>query len=193
MSGAAKPRGAANGWERLGTEYPLETPWLRLRRDRVLRHGEEIQFTYVESPGAVGVVPLTDTGEVVLIRQYRYAADECLTEIPAGGMHDAQGRSLEEVARCELQQEIGATCRALEYIARFYTAVGQTDQAYHVFLALGVSLDGEQELEPTEDIELWPVPVSEALRMARAGEITDGTSALALLLCEPRLRELGCL
>ncbi len=192
MSEKNKLEGVRHGWRLLGTTYPFTTKWLKLRQDRVQLEGDgEIEFTYVESQGAVGIVPVTVDGNIVLIRQYRYTVDEVGFEIPAGGLHDTGDASMEQVAREELRQEVGATCTDLQYISFFYTAVGQSSQAFHVFLALDVNFTGQQTLEPTERIEIHPTPAKEALRMARAGEIRDGASALSLLLCEDMLREHG--
>lgn len=192
MDESDKPHATEHGWHLLKTSYPVSTKWLKVRQDHVKLDGNgEIDFTYVESPGAVGIVPVTRNGEIVLIRQYRYTVDEVSMEIPAGGLHDADGDPLEDVARKELSQEVGAICDSLEYLGFFYTAIGQSSQAYHVFLAFDIELGEQQDLEPTERIEVHPTPAKEALRMARSGEIKDGTSALSILLCENALRERG--
>jgi ADP-ribose pyrophosphatase len=187
-----RPEGAKSGWLRLSTRYPFVTKWLRLREDRVrLEGGREIQFAFVESNGAVGVVPVMRDGRVALIKQYRYTVDEWCYEIPAGGMHDTGGAAREEVALQELQQEVGGRCDSLEYVNHFHASIGNSSQTFYVFLAWGVELDGSQTLEVTERIEIVPTPAAEALRMARDGEIRDGASALALLLCEDLLRQYG--
>lgn len=188
-----KPLGEQLGWHLLETRYPFVTPWITLRRDLVRLKGEDepIEFNYQEHPGAVGVVPLTKDGQVVLIRQYRYPIDGWSLEIPVGGMHDADGASTEEVARKEVEQEIGATCGELRYIGCYYTTIGQSDQAYHIYLALDVELNCEQSTEATEQIEVRPVPAREAVAMSRDGRIKDGNAVLALLLCEEQFRRLG--
>ena len=188
-----KPLGEQLGWHRLGTTYPFVSPWFALRQDRVQLEGKDkpIEFTYLEHSGAVGVVPVTRKGEVVLIRQYRYTVDDWSLEIPAGGMHDADGATHEEVARRELEQEIGATFTEMLYLGCCYTTVGQSDQAFHFYLALDVAPVGEQSTEETEQIEIRPTPAAEALAMSRDGRIKDGNSALALLLCEGHFRERG--
>ena len=71
----------------------------------------------------------------------------------------------------------------MRYIGQFYTSNGISNEVAYVYLATGVEL-GETHREPTELMEIRLVPVEEALPMARAGEITDGPSALALLWCE---------
>ncbi len=182
-----KPEGRRIGWLCLGTDYPFSHHMFRIRRDRVrLPSGLETEYAYMEFKGAVWVVPLTDEGQVVLIRQYRYAVDDWIWEVPAGGKHDHDG-SDEELARRELREEAGATCRSLEHIGWYYGAVSSNTEGCHVFLARGVQFDRPPDREPGEIIEVHPVPVQEALAMAHGGQIKDGRSALALLMCEPYL------
>ncbi len=193
LQATGKPLGEKLGWHLRGTSYPFVSPWFVLRLDRVELDGkdEPIDFSYLEHPGAVGIVPVTKEGEVILIRQYRYSVDDWSLEVPAGGMHDAHDATHEEVARKEIEEEIGATCGDLKYLGCYYTTVGQSDQAYHIYLALDVALTREQSTEETEQIEVRPVPAAEALAMTRDGRIRDGNAALALLLCESHLRERG--
>ncbi|MCI0399162.1 MAG: NUDIX hydrolase [Chloroflexi bacterium] len=142
-------------------------------------------YNVVQHPGAVWIIPVTPAGEVVMIYTYRYTVDDWCLEIPAGGLKP--GQSLEETARAELLEEVGGTAAAWEYIGRFYTMNGIGDEVAHVFLASGVTL-GQPRHEPTEVMEVRPVPIAEALRLAQANEISDGPSALALLLCTEKLK-----
>ena len=75
----------------------------------------------------------------------------------------------------------------MRYVGQFYTSNGISNEVAYVYLDTGVEL-GEAHREPTELMEIRLVPVEEALPRARAGEITDGPSALALLWCEPMLQ-----
>ncbi|NOZ29199.1 MAG: NUDIX hydrolase [Chloroflexi bacterium] len=183
-----KPNGRRVGWHLLSTRYLYESQWHNLRQDQVrLPNGREITFTYQEHPGFVTVVPVTPEGEIVLIRSYRYTVDAWCWEVPAGGLGNRPGQSLEDVAREELAEEAGASCQALLYLGWLYAAVGTSDAVQHIFLATGVRLDGAPHCEETEVIEVHRVPVEEALRMARSGEIKDTQSLVALLLSEPHL------
>lgn len=185
----AKPVGRELGWERLETRYPFADRRFVLRQDQVrLPNGNVIDYAYLESKGAVWVVPVTDDGNVILIRQYRYPTDGWRWEVPAGSLYDHEG-SLEDLARRELVEEIGATCDELVYVTWYYGAVSASDTVCHVMLARGTRLDRSPEREETEFIEIHPVPPEEALSMAHRGEIRDGRSALALLLCEPFLSD----
>ena len=92
------------------------------------------------------------------------------------------------MARRELAEEVGATCRSLQNVGWFYGAVSTNTGQCVVFLARGVQLNGAPHCEPGEIIEVHPAPIAEAMAMAHSGQIKDCKSALALLLCEPYLR-----
>jgi ADP-ribose pyrophosphatase len=179
-------------WERLDSRTLWQSRWYNLRQDRLRTPaGHEFSYTLVDHPGAVWVVPVTDDGQVVLIRQYRYTVEDWCYEVPAGGLSARLDQSQrlvqsEEVARRELLEEVGGKAAELRYAGQFYTSNGISNEVAYVYLATGVEL-GEAQREPTELMEVRLVPVEEALRMAREGEITDGPSALALLWCERSL------
>jgi ADP-ribose pyrophosphatase len=157
-----------------------------LREDRVrTAEGRELDYTLVDHAGAACIVPVTADGQVVLIWNYRYPVGDFCLECPAGGLKP--GISAEETARQELKEEVGGKAADLQYVGRFFTSSGITNEVIHVYLATGVEL-GKPEREPSEEMEVRLIDVGEALRMARAGEIGDGPSTLALLWCEPLLR-----
>jgi 8-oxo-dGTP pyrophosphatase MutT (NUDIX family) len=124
----------------------------------------------------------------VLIYTFRYTVNNWCYEIPAGGVKP--GQSLEEAARTELLEEIGGTATHLDYFGQFYTMNGIGNEVAHIFIAHNVTL-GKPDHEATEVMEIHPKPIAEVLRMAQANEISDGPSALALLLCAEKLRELN--
>ena len=184
-----KPNAESWGYRRLGTEYPFECAVFRVRRD-VVRwpNGTERPYYYVEPHGAVWIVPVTPQGRVVLIRQFRYTVDEWCWEVPAGGFHDFDGAPL-ELAKKELLEEVGGTSDDWTYVGRFRPGVSMIDEICHVFLARDVQLGSSTQREDEEIIEIHETPPARALEMARSGEMVDGRSALALLLCEPLLKE----
>jgi ADP-ribose pyrophosphatase len=172
-------------WETLDSRYVWESQWYKLRQDRLCTpSGHQFTYTLVDHPGAVWVVPVTPDGRVALIWQYRHTVDDWCYEVPAGGV--SPGQTPEEVARRELLEEVGGRAADLRFVGQFYTSNGISNEVAYVYLATGVEL-GEAHREPTELMEIRLVPVDEALRMAREGEVTDGPSALALLWCEPLL------
>lgn len=172
----------------LGSRYLWRSRWYNLRQDRIrLPGGEESTYTVVEHPGAVWIVPVTAEGKVVLIHNYRHTVQDWCWEVPAGGLKaDVEPA---EMARQELLEEIGGVAESLRHVAWFYTMNGIGDEVAHVFLATGVEL-GEPDREPGEVMEMRLVSVQNALEMARSGQMTDGPSALSLLLCAEYLTDL---
>lgn len=184
-----KLNGRALGWEHLETTYPFTFKMFRVREDTVRwPDGRVRPYVYVETAGAVWVVPVTADGQVILIRQFRYTIDDWSWELPAGGFHDFRGSPV-ELARKELAEEVGGESDDWEYRGFFRSGVSLFDEVCHVVLARNVRLSLTPQWEPGEIIEVHLIPVPRALEMARNGEILDGHSALALLRCEPDLWE----
>jgi ADP-ribose pyrophosphatase len=177
------PDEPAEPWTTLSSELVHTTPWLALRQDQVRTHtGRAITYTYLTCRDAVFVVPVTEAGEIVLLRQYRHPVRAWCWEVPAGAM-DA-GEDGPTAARRELREEVGGACQEVRPIGTFFASNGVSDERFHLFLALGVRL-GASTPEHTELLRVVPLPAAEALRMASAGAISDGPSALALLLARP--------
>ena len=162
-------------------------PWYRVRTDEIITpDGRPGVYNVIESPTSVWIVPVTPAGEIVLIHNYRYTIDDWCWEVPAGSVKPDQTEL--EAAVCELKEEVGGTTQdALLEIGRFHTANGICNELGVYYLATNVSL-GEPDHEATEVMEIHTKPVAEALQMARSGQINDGNTALALLLCAEKLR-----
>lgn len=191
-----KPLGHSLGWRLHATRYLYQSQWFDLRQDEIsLPSGAPATFTYVEHPGFVTVVPLTAAGEIIMIKSYRYTVDDWAWELPAGGFGNKQGLSPADVAREELLEETGYRVDGeLIPVARYYNGIGNTHTPAEIFLATDVVWQGTQTLDETEQIEVCPLPAREALALAQSGAVTDGSSALALLLCAPLIEaRLGAL
>lgn len=141
------------------------------------------ELEMIRHPGASAVVPFLsdptgDDPQLLLIRQYRYAAERYLYEVPAGRL-DA-GESPEHCARRELREETGCEAERVEHLFTMFTTPGFTDEKIHVFMATGLSR-GKDAREADEFIELETVRLSRALSLVQQGEIPDGKTALAIL------------
>jgi ADP-ribose pyrophosphatase len=188
------PKAAELGWKLRSSRTGYENEILRLREDHFEVPGSGGKtYAYVERGPAVIIVPVTAKGEIILLRQYRYPVDEYCLEVPAGTARDAGDLSLEEVAAKELKEEIGATYSRMESVGSFFSNNALSDESCHVFVAFDVVLAQRPEPEATEEIEAFPVPAGEAIARVRRGEMKTGPAALAMLLCEPKLRERGFL
>ena len=133
----------------------------------------------VRHRGSVAALPIHDDGRVVLIRQYRYAVDQDVWEIPAGRLDP--GETPAEGARRELEEEVGLRATRLEPMSVFYTTPGFCDEVIHLFRATGLEA---VKARPEEDERIEPVVLSlEAARaMVSRGEVREGKTLVALLL-----------
>jgi ADP-ribose pyrophosphatase len=145
--------------------------------------GSTGELEMIRHPGASAVVPfLSDpTGadpQVLLIRQYRYAADGYMYEIPAGRLNP--GEDPHTCAVRELKEETGCSAEKVEPLFTMYTTPGFTDEKIHVFLATGLE-SGSTSHEADEFMSMEPMLLSRALELVQAGVIQDAKSALGLL------------
>ena len=134
-------------------------------------------------PGASAVVPfLSDPfaadPQIMLIRQYRYAASGYLYEIPAGRLDP--GEEPFDCARRELREETGCTAKTVQYMCTTFPTPGFCDERIHIFMAEGLS-HGVTGREADEFMEVETMVLSRALKMVESGQIQDGKTALGLL------------
>jgi ADP-ribose pyrophosphatase len=141
------------------------------------------ELEMIRHPGASAVVPFLsdpagDDPQILMIKQYRYAAEGYLYEIPAGRLEP--GEDPRACALRELKEETGCSAECVEHLFTMYTTPGFTDEKIHLFLASGLKR-GETSHEADEFLDLQPMQLSSALEMVEAGEIQDAKTALGLL------------
>ena len=139
----------------------------------------------VRHRGSVSALPVLDDGRVVLVRQYRYAVDQKVWEIPAGRL-DA-GETPAEGAGRELEEEVGFRAAALEPLLVFYPTPGFCDESVHLFRASRLAPVPPRP-EADERIEPATFTLDEARAMIDRGEVRDAKTLLALLLESERRR-----
>jgi ADP-ribose pyrophosphatase len=141
------------------------------------------ELDMVRHPGASAIVPfLTEPQakdpQLLLIKQYRYAADQFLYEIPAGRLDSG-----EDPAHCaarELREETGCRAQRIEFLFTMFTTPGFTDERIHLFMATGLER-GETAHEADEFMTLETVALSRALELIESGEIKDAKTALGIM------------
>jgi ADP-ribose diphosphatase len=148
-----------------------------------LPDGRSADFEVVHHPGGAAVLPFLDDGRVVLIRQFRPALNDTIVEIPAGRLEP--GETPDACVRRELIEEVGYCADTVVKLGEMLTAVGFCDERIHLFAASGLRAV-PRALEPDEFIEVFTLPLQEALTMVGAGQIPDGKTQLALLLWQNR-------
>ena len=153
---------------------------VHLYRDTVeLPDGASAVREIVRHIGAVCVIPLTDDGDVILERQYRYAVDRILTEIPAGKL-DYPDEDFEEAALRELREETGAIPSELIDLGDFYGSPAIMGERIRMYLARGLRFT-ERHLDDDEFLDVFRMPLSEAVEAVTKGEIPDGKTQCAIL------------
>lgn len=146
-----------------------------------LQNGRHATREVVRHPGAVCVVPVTNEGEVVMVRQFRYPFSEVLLEVPAGKLE--YGEDPLEAVKRELSEESGAEAEHIEYIGSLYTTVAIFDEKIHMYLATGLTF---KKAHPDEDefLEVEKIPLKTLIDMVMRGEIPDSKTQVALLKAE---------
>jgi ADP-ribose pyrophosphatase len=144
------------------------------------------QLEMLRHPGAAAVVPFLDPPgsadpRVVLIRQFRHAANGYIWEVPAGRLDS--GERPETCAARELEEETGMRALRLERLTTIYTTPGFTDERIHLFLAEGLE-PGAEHREADEFMELHTLRWSDVMRQVERGEISDGKTLVSLLFVQ---------
>jgi ADP-ribose pyrophosphatase len=165
---------------------------LNLDIDRVrFPDASEGQLELIRHSGAAAVVPFLDepnddSARILLIRQYRYAADRFLYEIPAGRLE--RGEEPIACARRELREEAGCEAASLVSLGGFFTTPGFIDEFIHLFIATGLTR-GDAKPESDEFIHSESHTLLEGLRMIDRGEIVDGKTIIALFMADRLIRK----
>lgn len=150
---------------------------VNLRKDKFSLDGRVIEKEIVEHRDSVGIVAISG-GDVILITQYRRAADKVLLEIPAGKIEN--GETPREAAVREMAEEIGCSGR-LAPLLKWYLAPGYSTELMHVFVATNLRKTKRGQLDEDENIRMNRMKLGTALKKCLSGEILDGKTVAALL------------
>ena len=178
-------------WERLGSERLMQTPYFSLRSDRLRLPTGAIKDPYyvIERPDAAIIFPLTQGGDVVLVRQYRPPLQGMELGLPAGLVEE--GEKPEAAARRELLEETGHSGGEWELLGSLASSPSLKDNRAHLFLARGVEGSAAPDPDEHELVEVVKAPVGELLSLVRSGEIVSSSGVAAVMLALERLGTLG--
>jgi ADP-ribose pyrophosphatase len=151
-------------------------------RDRVkMPNGREITVDVIRHVASAVIVPVPEPGHVILIRQYRYAVNRWLWELPAGSVDD--GETPEQAARRECHEEIGQLPDTVVRLGAMFPTPGYCDEEMFFFRVSGLAVPPHAaELDEDEDIEVHVFTLKTAREMVRRGEITDMKTVIGLSL-----------
>ena len=143
----------------------------------VLPNGRETGLDVIRHPGAAAMICQNQKKEILLLRQYRYAAGGYLYEIPAGTLEP--GETPLECAAREIEEETGFCVATWKKLGKMIPVPGYSDEVIHIFYGTGLTASA-QNLDNDEVLEVEPVPLDKAMAMAMDGTIWDAKTLCAL-------------
>lgn len=153
---------------------------LHVVKDTVkLPSGNTATRELIRHVGAVGIVALTDNGEVYMERQFRYPVNEVVYEIPAGKLDSKEEDPL-LAAKRELSEETGLTADKWQYLGEIYPAAAYTDERLRIYLATGLH-SGNVHLDEDEFINVEKVKLEDVAKDVVAGKIPDSKTQASIM------------
>lgn len=146
--------------------------------------GRQATREYIRHPGAVVVVAINDEGSVILERQWRHPLGAAVIELPAGKIDP--GEAPLACAKRELREETGYVAAQWRELGTLHPCVGYSDERLILYLALGLTQAGARPDEG-EHLEVFALPLAEAMAWVDEGRVTDAKSVAGLLWAD-RLR-----
>ncbi len=162
------------------TEEIFDGVILHVQKDEIeLPNGKHAYREIIRHVGAVCVIPLTDEGEVIMERQYRYAVGETMFEIPAGKL-DSRDEDPELAARRELKEETGYIAGKMIHLGYFYPACAYSDEKINMYLATELRQE-ERALDEDEFINLEKIKLEDLAKLVADGKIPDLKTQVAVM------------
>lgn len=173
------------------TEHTVESNevyfgnFIQVQKDIVrLPNGQLSSREYIKHPGAVAILALLDNGCLVMERQYRYPTHREFIEIPAGKIE--VGEDVLLTAQRELLEETGYVATEWQYLTTAWPCIGYADEQIHYFFARGLTYQG-RSLDEGEFLEIFELPLTEAMSWVRSGKISDSKSIVGLFWLDKHL------
>lgn len=165
---------AIEKWKILSSEYMFRETWFTVRKDTCeTADGKIISPYYVyELPTWVTILPITEDGQVILVKQYRHAIEEIIVEIP-GGCVDDTDNNLEEAAGRELLEETGYNYSSIKYLGKISPNPSTNTNWMHMFLARGCQKVQDLNLDHNEEIEVELIPLTELKELVKQNKIVQ--------------------
>lgn len=172
-------------WEKLSEETLHKNPWCEFKHDKYrLPNGKEGDYYYMQTPGAVCLVPVLDDGRVIMVKQWRYLFGRESIELPMGGVK--RNQSYEEAVRAEIEEEAGYN-GDFHLVGWFVPTNGQVDEVMKVFLINNLKKT-QSHPDETEEIEILYKTPEEIDKMIETNEIWDGETMAAWALARKYLK-----
>ena len=176
-------------WKCKKSELIINTKFFKARKDIVELPTKELQeWIYCVSNDSVMILAMNKQRKIIMVRQYRYFADDETIEFPAGLVNDNE--TIEDAAKREFEEETGFKCNSLVKLGSFYESFGQLKRNGHIFFARDL-IKSNQNFDTGEDgyedIEVELVDFNDAVNLALENKIIETVSALAILLLKEKI------
>lgn len=172
-------------WKRLKRELVHEGSIINYYRDTVqVPNGNVVEWDFIGHNGAAAVVPVTEDGKILMVRQYRNALDRMTLEIPAGGLNGTDEPTRTAAAR-ELEEETGYRSEELTFLISLNTTVAFCNEKIDVYVAKNL-VPSSQHLDEDEFIDVVPMDVKELMEMIYEGKLMDSKTVAAVLAYSSR-------
>jgi len=189
---ASVSRNLAGVFDKKEGEFPVERHTLAYKggmlevyQDEVrLPDGRSAVWDKIEHKGAAAVIPVTEDGRILMVRQYRHAIGRYTLEIPAGGRNSVSEPML-ETARRELQEETGFQSDDYEFLVSINTVAAYSSEQIDIFVARNLYA-GKQNLDEDEFIDVKSCSVDEIRDMIYKGLIRDAKTIAAIMTYKDR-------
>jgi ADP-ribose pyrophosphatase len=166
--------------KKISSEEIFDGLILHVVRDTVeLSNGNSTIREVIRHIGAVCVIPVTESNEVIVERQYRYPLNRVILEIPAGKLDSPDEDRLSAIKR-ELMEETGFTADEWTNIGDFHPAPAYSDEYITMYMAKGLH-KGERHLDADEFLDVYSVPLKDLVEDVMSGRISDAKTQVCIL------------
>lgn len=164
-------------WKRLSSKTLFKNSWWEYRLDEFeIPPGVKGEYNYVFSRGSSLVIPVTDDGKIILVKQYRYLCDRESIEFPCGGVKE--GTTHEETAHQELEEETGFRSSALQFAGEFNPFNGVTNEMCRIYIARNL-IHTVRQPDVTEEFEILYASHDDVDSFITSQQIWDGMTIAA--------------
>ena len=170
----------AEEFKRLSRDLVFEGSIIDYYKDTVqVPNGKVVKWDFIGHKGAAAVVPVTEDGKILMVRQYRNALDRYTLEIPAGGLNGADEPTKVAAAR-ELEEETGYRSEEVEFLVSIYTTVACCNEKIDIYVAKNL-IQSAQNLDEDEFINVEAYTVAELKEMIYNSVIMDSKTICAIM------------
>ncbi len=164
----------------ISSERIYEGKILNVRRDTVTALKGQAYREIVEHNGAVAMVAITDSGDMVMVKQFRYAMGRVSLELPAGKIDKGEMDPVGAAIR-ELKEETGYTAGTIKRLGQINPSTAYSEEVIHIYLMTDLE-PGEQNLDEDEAVEVVEIPFDEVYEMATQGKLSDAKTLAGVMM-----------